>query len=72
MVGVGDDVQLLVVARQPPERILAEIARVRTLAVEQQHGAADLVAVLHCRIGIFIKDSEDVTFQPLLELRERG
>ena len=45
MVGVGDDVQLLVVARQPPERILAEIARVRTLAVEQQHGAADLAGI---------------------------
>ena len=42
MVGSGDNQQFLVVSGQPLVRILAEISGVSLLAVNQQHGAADL------------------------------
>ena len=45
MIGAGNDQQLLVAALQTPERILAEVARMGLFAVNEQHGAADLVAV---------------------------
>ena len=49
MVCTGDNEQFLVIAGQLAVRCLAEIAGVRFLSVYQQHGRADLAAVLQDR-----------------------
>ena len=61
----GDNEQFLVIAGQLAVRCFAEIAGVRLFPVYQQHGRANLAAVLQ-------NDSEEVTFQPPLEFRLRG
>lgn len=49
VVGTGDDEQLLVVAGELAVSRLTEIAGVRLFSVYQQHGGADLAAVLQDR-----------------------
>ena len=41
----GDEQQLLVAALQPGKGVAAEVARVRLVAVDDEHGAADLIGV---------------------------
>ena len=43
--GAGDEQQLLVVALQPGEGVAAEVARVRLVAMDHEHGAADLTGI---------------------------
>ena len=67
MVCTGNDHQFLVVAFQLFERVFAEIAGMGLFSMNEKYGAADFVDV----IGMFMKESEDVLFHPLLELSER-
>lgn len=69
MVGSGDNQQFLVVSGQPLVRILAEISGVSLLAVNQQHGAADLPDI--GRIGMLMNDRALVSVIPPLEFGER-
>ena len=57
MVCTGDNEQFLVIASQLAVRCFAEIAGVRFLSVYQQHGRADLAAVLQDRHFISTKSS---------------
>ena len=62
----GDDEQLLVVALELLVGVLAEIAGMGVLAVNEEDFSPAYV-----RSGILRKDNEEVLFHPLLELSER-